>query len=224
MGLGAERLKTACVVVVAHVVLLPLWSGCGAAVTPAPSPYAAEFEQAARAASSDYIRQILADGRVDAAELHDAQQHVVACLADAGIAAWYSANTWGIDTLAVAGDDTKDSLAAQARCLDQWMGGIEQLYWAEFANPDNQDWSGLVAACLVRVGEAPAGFTGTDYDELIRLNTIHVDSSTMTPDDDGIIHVGTDGSGASPPGDGRIPGGGNLSDSKAVACTVVPLR
>jgi len=195
-------------------------AGCSASPQ-SVNPYAAQFAQAAEDAQSDYVRSILAKGTISASDLKDAEQHDVACLAGAGIDASYKTNEWGIDQLTVvsAKGETSDEMADQANCDAQWMGPILTLYTQQYTNPDNQDWNGLVAACLVRKGLAPSGFTGQDYANLIGQNGTPFDSSSMTPDSNGIINIT-----ATAPATIVIPGGGSLSDPTAVACTVVPLQ
>jgi len=156
-----------------------LLAGCSPAAQQ-PGPYAAEYAQAIQEAKSDYVRQILQSGHITAADMKDAEQHVIKCTADVGFVVTYNTDQWGIDryTLTYYDDDppTSAQMAAINDCVDQWMGPIDQLYQKQYANPNNQDWNGLVAACLVRKSVAPAGFTGRDYADLIAQNSQTISS------------------------------------------------
>jgi len=185
-----------------------------------PGPYAAEYAQAIQEAKSDYVRHILQSGKITAADMKDAEQHVIKCTADVGLVVTYTTNKWGIEeyALIVTEDTTPDQEASARACFDQWMGPIDQLYQKQYANPDNKDWNGLVAACLVRKGVAPAGFTGVDYANLMAQYAQRVDASSG-PNHDGTVTY-TDMS----PTVVMIPGGGNLDSPEGSACQMVPLQ
>jgi len=211
--------------VIACAVLLGILCSCSAGsgqAADASNPYSAQIKAAAGTTSSEYVRQILADGEISRGELSDAEARVVACLGALGIEASYVTNDWGIDNLTVVGGLSTAVSDEVTECQTQWMGPIDQLFWDQYVNPMNQDMNGLIAACLVRKGLAPAGFSGSDYANVARDNSIHVDTSTVAPDGGGGGRV--QASPGTSSGDGAIPGGGNLSDPGAIACAVVPLQ
>jgi len=193
-------------------------AGCSTTAQPS-GPYAAEYAAAIQAAKSDYVRQILQSGHITTADMKDTEQHVVTCMKAAGIGASYVTDEWGIDGLQIVGALNSAQELAQKQCSEQWMGPIAALYINQYTNPNNEDWNGLIAACLVRKGLVPAGFTGQDYASLVNQYGTRMDSSTMTPDENGII---TQTMAPSPPM--ALPGGVTLSDPAALACTVVPLQ
>lgn len=196
-----------------------LLSGCSAGSrSESAEPYAAEFEQAIANADSDYVRQALSDGRVTPAELQDARQHVLGCLQQVGIPATYETDEYGQTGLVMVGELSSAQQAAELSCGRQWMGAIEELFNKTTSNPRNEDWNALVAACLVRKGLAPNGFTARDYRELTDREAVRVDSSTMTPNENGISSWST--TEESPVV--TLPGGARMDQPEAIRCEIDP--
>ncbi|MCA5891936.1 hypothetical protein LEP48_01045 [Isoptericola sp. NEAU-Y5] len=174
------------------------------------APYAAEFETAYQQAKSDYVREALSDGEVEAAELQDAQRHVLECLSQAGISARYETDEFGQTAMVVTGDETPEQLKADVACHGEWMGRIEELYARTTGNPANEDWDTMVAACLVRHGLAPEGYSGQDYAELSMQGAVTVDLS----------EGGGEQTEAAAPQ--ILPGGADLNEGEALECQINP--
>lgn len=136
--------------------------GCaGSESTPGNTPtdpYAVEYESAGDAYTSDFVRSVLSDHKVSDEELSEAQDSLVACLRGAGFEPLITTDG-GRRTVNVPAD-------ADWSCVDQWLGPIEDLYWAQKVNPNNDNMDDLVAACLGRLKLVPDGFTGSDLEEL----------------------------------------------------------
>ncbi|MDR1214373.1 MAG: hypothetical protein LBK54_09890 [Propionibacteriaceae bacterium] len=167
----------------AALVAAGLLTACSSPPAP-PSPYAQDFAEARARAGSDFILSVLADDKIEAVELRQAQDHYIDCLAEAGIQAWYADNGYGWSNLTMydGEEDTQEEIDADIRCHDLWVGDIESLYWDQIANPDKRDWNSLVAACFVRHDLAPAGFSGRDYAELLaQITTTHGPDEELPP-------------------------------------------
>jgi hypothetical protein len=163
-----------------------LLSGCSSPPAP-PSPYAQDFADARARAGSDFILSVLADDKIDTVELRQAQDHYTDCLAEAGVRAWYVDDGYGQSVLRMDSDENEQQLEADGRCYDLWMGRIGSLYWDQIANPDKQDWNSLVAACFVRHGLAPVGFSGRDFADLLlasaeTITYVSEDGEVYTPE------------------------------------------
>lgn len=204
MLLGRVRGHILVAVCLAGLVCL---SGCTAEEkTDFRGPYAAQVEQAYNSSSSSYIRGILADGTIDSFEINDAMRHVVECVSEAGFTISYTLDNHSMQFESTTPEPSDEVLIG---CQDEWLGEVGQLYWSMYTNPNNENGDGLVAACLVRKGLAPAEFTGTDYAELTQPETIIQGTGEVfvAPEFAEII----------------IPGGGSLSDPEAVTCAITPL-
>lgn len=191
------------------------WSlvGCSGGTHPSsnPSPWADAFAEASKTESS-YVQSVLADGKVTASELSDAQGHVIQCLADAGIEAKYQTDEWGQPMLTTPNELNEQQLEIDFACENQWMGSIGILYWGVLTNPDRLSPSDAIAACLVRNGLAPAGFTGKDWDEVMAPFTTTGNGDTPT-------HAAQpDGSAA----EAKLPGGTSIDDWNVVGCRMNP--
>lgn len=190
-------------------------AGCSsAAVTDfeAADAYAAEFKQEYDLSDSDFVRSILADGKVEVSELQDAQRHLTTCMAEAGYSIRLGFDSDGLPTEAwETGHDTEpftdaemDAMqTAYGPCRDRWMGLADTLFQYVQTNPNNEDWDGLVAGCLVRHGMVAEGFTGQDHKELWQNANDDDDSTGMGP---------------------YLPGGRGLGEPEGQQCETVPLR
>lgn len=199
--------------------LCALLTGCSTAPNdPAVSPYAAEFEQAIAQSKSDYVRQILADGQITTAEIQDARQHMIACLEQAGMSATYETDEYGRQNLTFAEEPSLAEEAAELACDTQWMSSIDSLYNQTTLNPKNEDWDELVAACLVRKGLVPAGFTAQDYKDLVAASSgPRVNSAPLTPNENGVSSVTV-----APMPVAVLPGGVPMDSPEVMRCEADP--
>lgn len=180
-----------------------------------PKPYSAAIAKALDSTRSDYVRSILEDGQITAAEMRDAQQQNLSCLSESGITAQYVDSGAGYSTLETAGDLDATELKAMVTCADKWTGEAESLYIDQVMNPENKDLNALIAACLVKKELAPEGFDGADFRELMRA---HSQSSAQdSPGQDGSVSV-------EETGDIILPGGQSMSNPQAIMCQMNPSK
>jgi len=177
-------------------------------------PYSGMFRQVLDDPDiSGYVKTILSDGKVDSFEFRDAQEHVITCLNQADIEASYIKDQFGQVGLSASADASDPQTGqAIAQCQTEWMGPIQDLYWKVFSNPANANLNDLIAACLVRKGLAPAGFTGQDYVDLLG-DPVSVDTEGVT-----ITEM------KEPTEDILLPNGVSLSDPEVTACQLLPLQ
>lgn len=161
---------------------------------------------------SDYVKAMLEDGEITAAEMQDAQGQLVSCLTQAGFDASYEDTGYGFKTLAYLGEVGNDQWPAEQTCRDQWMGDTDFLYQDQITNPQNADPDSLIAECLVRKGLVASGFTGKDYQELHAPYIEHV-----------TLESGETYEAPEPP-EIFLPGGVSLDDPAAVLCAITPTR
>lgn len=169
-------------------------------------PYSAEYEAAILGASSEFVRSVLADHQVTDEELLESQDSLVACLRDSGFEPTVTSDG-GRRTVNVPAD-------ADPSCIDEWTGPIEDLYWAERVNPENENMFDLVAACLARLDLVPDGFTGADLEE---LDAQAIGSYTVTQDGEKINEVLPQNENPT------LPSGMPIRAQETVACWTSPL-
>jgi len=152
----------------------------GPAATPSPSAaggvvtatdksaWTAEVKDAASSASSDLERKILADGVITAAEVAEAKAAFTACMTAYGAHVEWSANS---DAMSVGypmtGTPSPDEMALmqtqQKTCWRSTATNAISLYYQMQRNPQKQDEFTIVAACLVRKGVMPEGYTAAEF-------------------------------------------------------------
>jgi hypothetical protein len=160
------------------------------------------FDDVLRGADSDFVRGVLEDKVITAEEYREALQGQVTCLNDAGTDA----------RLGPGGEleiDVQPSDEIMDQCWRQWDGGISGLYGNLRRNPDKLDHYELMAACFVRQGLAPEGFSGQDFHEWLLATGIQVPGQD-TP--------------VAPSPAPTLPGGVSWDDSRVGACYDDPLR
>ena len=211
-------------------------------IEPAPGPWGQEMAEAAAAADSDFIRDILADGQITSDDFAEAVARANQCLLDAGIeprqgenglaGAWTTEpDEWGFFgsiSLPGATDEEWDALIA---CRDRYLGDIPELYEAMTINPDNLDHDGLILRCLRDEGLVDASFTVDDLLEV--TNLVFWTPSTCTeaqdsPDWIDVVCVDEDEFSANrrpdwtPPAM-TLPNGVSLDDGAGAECVWNPL-
>lgn len=203
-------------VAIATGVAVLLLAGCAGEPAASEHPWAAEFAEANRTTSSEFVRSVLSDGEITAAEFQEAKERKLDCLTDEGIRATWRTEASGVVRLSIAGEWDRD---AELRCHLAWMGPIWHLYEDVLMNPLNEDWYELVAACLTRRGLAPPGFTGEQYLALALLGSIAIE-----PDDFNELGEFI----ADPldwePVERILPGGADLDGDEAWHCRTAPLQ
>lgn len=149
----------------AAVALAVAPSGCTASPE-FEGPWAAEFESAYADATTDFQREVLADGQITRDEYAEATDRYVQCMDDRGFDVEISDND-GLNGYAFREEPGIE--AASDECFVELIP-IEALYGSTFGNPDNRPPSELYAECFVRHGFAEPGFTGADWDRWLSDN------------------------------------------------------
>jgi hypothetical protein len=136
-------------------------AGCASDDTPAQStsPYAEDIKAASSHATTDFERNVLADGQITRAEYEEAVQKLVACAEGNGKTV-ITHDQSGLYSYEVPGGDPDDVMLT---CGKGTTMIIEGLYSQMVQNPDREDLNVLLAACLVRSGLASADFSGEDF-------------------------------------------------------------
>ena len=143
------------------VVSCLLIAGCGGTQADPSDPYAAEIENARARVTSDFQREVLADGQITRAEYERAVDLFVECLVSHGVAAAKVVNSGGYYDYSTPGDG--DVGQPMMECAQGTVTEIEYLYTERLRNPQHLPENVIVAACLVRLGAAPAGYTGDQF-------------------------------------------------------------
>ncbi|XBH20714.1 hypothetical protein V5R04_10800 [Jonesiaceae bacterium BS-20] len=163
-------------------------------------------------AKSTYVKTMLEDGEITAAEMQDAQGQLISCLTQAGVEASYEDSGYGFGILSFLGEPDQDWWPIEEVCRDQWMGNADFLYQDQVINPQNGDLDSLTAECFVRKGLVAPGFTGKDYQE---LHAPYVEEVTL--------EAGETYEAPQPP-EILLPGGVSLDDPAAAQCMMTPTR
>ena len=159
-------------------------AGCTSSGAPTPSPaasvdggvvsasdrsaWSAEINDIATTRSSDLERAILADGTITAAEVATAKEAFGACMAAYGAevtwAADTDAHTVGYQDARAPSPELFAQMENQQKTCDQSTPkSAVSLYYQMQRNPQRQDEFSIVAACFVRKGVMPPGYTGADF-------------------------------------------------------------
>jgi hypothetical protein len=198
------------------MVLLPI--GCSS-VPDSIEPWAADFEAALAHTDSAYVRQVLDDHLVTADELRESNLKVIECLGDRGIRATLTPLTDGETEVLEEAFQVPDQDKTGGECFSRWSGDIPHLFRQMKLNPGNEDWSDLVAACFVRTGVVPEGFTGADFDRIEQewadLSSVEV---SLEDYEDGIVPF------IEPTATPTFPGGALYNTEEVVPCQLDPIN
>lgn len=151
------------------------------------SPYAAQFEDARRVATTQFEKDALADDKISRAEYVEAEQRYVDCIASHGAKVELEDQT-GYFVYAITGDiELYDSVSIQ--CGQGTHALISPLYVDILMNPNRTDFDELTANCLIDVGLVDRTFTKEDMADLeVRANGGNTSSSLA---EDGTISMET---------------------------------
>lgn len=136
--------------------------------TSAGGAYAAQFEQARQAATSDFERDVLADDEITRAEYEEAYQRYVDCMAGKGITVSLL-DQGGRYFVSVAAEDDEafqDEEREEGSCVEGTTALISPLYVQILTNPNQEDEDELIVACLIDLGLADPSFTAEQWKEL----------------------------------------------------------
>lgn len=142
--------------------------------TPADgSVWATEIKDAAASASSELERAILADGTITAAEVAEARGAYGSCMAAYGAQVTWEPDNDGYSvgfpdagstgSGAPSPDDAARQQKQMAQCFAASPMNAVSLYYQIRRNPQKQDEFAIIAACFVRKGVMPPGYTGADF-------------------------------------------------------------
>lgn len=156
--------------------LSPLPSSTSPAASPGPSATLAESDQPAWSAqikeaeassSSDLEKAILHDGMITAAEAAAARGAFSACMAAYGFQVEWEGDSDAHAVRQGTSPPTPEEMAnlgkREAECTKSTPMLALSLYYQMRRNPQKQDEFTIIAACLVRKGVMPAGYTATDF-------------------------------------------------------------
>ena len=174
-----------------YVVLLAALVVATSACTPdveVASPYAVQFEDARRGATTQFEADALADDKISRAEYVEAEQRFVDCIASHGGKVELEDQT-GYFTYAITGDsELYDTVDIQ--CAQGTHAVISPLYVDILRNPNRTDFDELTANCLIDVGLVDRTFT-KDYLEDLVARAVG-GSNSMHLEDDGTIRSETE--------------------------------
>lgn len=150
-------------VVVLSVVLV----GCSSTSIDAPvGPWADEIAKAQRSASTDFERDVLADGSITRDEYQEASQRYVDCMRTAGYDTRavdpIGAGLFQYQTSVPIGEPDLDDDVSD-RCHRGSLDLIEPLYGSLLTNPNREDFDVLVFGCLQRNGFASENLTVSEF-------------------------------------------------------------
>lgn len=132
--------------------------------TPAfTGPYAAEFAEAWRETDLDFVRDVIRDERITDQEWVEMSTRRESCFARYGMTflGFEPEGGYAVNPGPVDGDRAQDLLAeCEEESGERWLNYLQN---SARINPDNVDLSELIAACLVRAGAVPPGYTADHY-------------------------------------------------------------
>jgi len=181
------------------------------------NPWGREISDAKQWFDSEFIHGVLDDGIITESEVHEVRTRIVDCLTYAGIPAQFVSDPLGQITLTINGALTALQHEIQLDCESEWGGPILGLHHQMTVNPNNEDWDTITAACLVRNGLAPSGFTAHDLAEVTAIGSLRIDTRTMSDEE---IQAAIDAHDWSI--QGFLPNGLPPNDPPALLCSLDP--
>ncbi|WP_345761105.1 hypothetical protein [Diaminobutyricibacter sp. McL0608] len=148
-----------------------LASGCathasGARAKP-PSfagPWAGEFADHYKEAESDFVREVLKDGKITDQEHREMTDRFRKCLASAGVTFTDFNPDGSMETTFAPSLGPDRANEAEVRCSrEAGENLISSLYFWIKSNPDNLDEPTIMASCLVRKGVVPPVYSPEDF-------------------------------------------------------------
>lgn len=207
VGKRAQRV----VAVVGALLLIAGLTACSSVEPAANGPYSADFEQARQRAVTDFQREVLSDDQITDAEFREVRQRYIECLTDAGMEA--AALPDGSYT--ISPEPTGEQEVDERRCSEETTFVIEPLYYLLKVNPDNEDFSALIAECLKQQGVVEAAFTKEDWDQFLNAFSAAFNAAPET------ASVEPTGQSADLP---TLPGGISMDDPRVQQCSTDPLE
>jgi hypothetical protein len=151
-------------------------------------PYADQFRAAQRQATTQFERDVLADGEITRSEYLEAVQKYLDCVNAKGIPMTSDVQADGTMQYNVPGPPvTAEQQSTIDKCLDGTTGIIESLYYSVLQNPKNVDIYKAMADCMIAHGKAPAGFTGAELKVAITSPGLTEPGSPVDGNDPAVI-------------------------------------
>jgi hypothetical protein len=138
-------------------------------------PYAAEFGRIYAGTNDELAHWIVEDSEITAGEIAELSAAYISCAADVGLrieipeSLW----TWLMEIPPTMTSDEAWDLLDACETRLRWVS-VTNLYGRMKINPFNEDIFMIVAACIVRLGLRPEGYSTEDY---------RADFNSPTPDD-----------------------------------------
>ena len=131
------------------------------------SAWSAQVKDAASSSSSELERKILADGMITAAEAAEARSAFASCMSAYGMTVEWAGDSdafsVGVGTHYPNAEELATMGKRQAECSKSTPVTALSLYYQMRRNPQKQDEFTIIAACLVRKGVMPAGYSASDF-------------------------------------------------------------
>ena len=127
-------------------------------------PWADELTSAYRSATSDFERTALEDGAVSDGEHAEMEQAFRSCLGDKRVdfSGFDPDGSYEFTGGKGLTNDEANKIANDCS-VTTGVNTVGMLYSLMRSNPDNLDTATITAACLVRKGVVPEGYTASDY-------------------------------------------------------------
>lgn len=171
----------------AVVMLTSCTAGGGSETGPGSpgGPWEAEFEQARADATTDFERDVLADGDITTEEIEEARDRMVQCAADQGVEVTWEYVAPNTANYNVRGGDADAAVFEECQQTTLWV--LDPLYASITSDPNHEGYSAIFAECFVRHGLVPEGFTADDVDDWFEETAVDPETGqranpTATPD------------------------------------------
>lgn len=127
-------------------------------------PWADDFTSAYRAASSDFEKKALADGKITDAEFSEVENTFKTCLKAKNVTFTGFKTGGGYDFHFGNGINADEANKAADDCsASSGLNTVGALYFRMQRNPNHLDEPTIMAACLVKKGAVPQGYSAADY-------------------------------------------------------------
>lgn len=127
-------------------------------------PWASDFAQQYNRSSSDFVKEILRDGKITDAEFAEVTEKYKACLKAAGITFQGQRPDGSTDIFFPNGVSAEDGNQKADVCgRESGEDAVGGLYFAQQRNPKHLDEATIVSACLVKKQVVPRGYDARDY-------------------------------------------------------------
>lgn len=158
---------------IAGAILLFVVTGCSTGESDSLSPeelFAQDIKVAGEQATSDFEKDVLADGKIEQAEYAEAWQRYISCMQENGFPnttlvgpdadGLYSEQT--TSTGSANGDDVDANMSASYDCATGTTLLIAEIYKQQSVNPQHLTFEDAVVDCLIAEGLVDSDYTAED--------------------------------------------------------------